>query len=471
MELIQYFTRHRIVRYIISGGTSAVINLVVFYVLNLEIGVYYITASILSFAAAFFVSFTLQKFWTFKSHETETHKQMIMYLGNSLFGLGLNTSILFICVHFLQILPLFGQIIAGALTAFCTFQISRNFVFRCSPIYRVAVIMAHGGLGDFLFQLDLAKRLELSDIKVLFVLRKNHSFLGSIADYGGVSAKRIRADGLHYIFAIVFVWIKAIFGEVIIINSFHHELLRIPTRIFYRTSKILSARVLVCKKEFVKNLSYEQMLYVDEELIWQRNNRIVSYLTNRKIDYEFPIIQFETDKPLKDEKYIHIHPVGSLLQKSYPAHKLVSALKIIGKNEKILLTMTPKEESWYMTEELREYISKSTNIKFVSKFFSPLEIIDRIKGAKVFCTVNTGMLWVAIFLRKKVVVCDTYTDFEWNPLPYGDVIRLAHDYDENGNPLHLMLGEHEDGTYYESMYRVEPAVLAKAIRNVYDQTY
>lgn len=130
MELIQFFTKHRIIRYIISGGISAVVNLVIFYVLNLEIGIYYITASILSFISAFFVSFTLQKFWTFKSHETETHKQMIMYLGNSLFGLGLNTTILFLCVHFLQVLPLLGQIVAGGLTALCTFQISRNFVFN-----------------------------------------------------------------------------------------------------------------------------------------------------------------------------------------------------------------------------------------------------------------------------------------------------------------------------------------------------
>ncbi|KKQ99234.1 MAG: GtrA family protein [Parcubacteria group bacterium GW2011_GWF2_40_69] len=130
MEIIQYFIKHRIVRYVISGGTSAVVSLVLFFILNSKIGVHYIISSVISFIFAFFVSFILQKFWTFKSHETQAHKQMVMYLGNSLFGLGLNTVILFVCVHYLKMLPLVGQIVAGGLTAFCTFQISRRFVFN-----------------------------------------------------------------------------------------------------------------------------------------------------------------------------------------------------------------------------------------------------------------------------------------------------------------------------------------------------
>lgn len=328
---------------------------------------------------------------------------------------------------------------------------------------KIGVIMAHGGLGDFLFQLDLAKRLELSGVNVLFLLRKNHPFLGSVADYGEVSARKIRADGIHYIFAIIFVWIKAIFSKAIIINSFHYEFLRLPTRIFYRTSKLLSARILVCKKKFVQNLPYEQISYIDKELIWQRNNRIVSYITGDKRNYQFPIIKPQISKPLKEGKYIHIHPVSSSLQKSYPVKNLISALETIGPQEEILLTMTPKEESWYVTGELRTYINKNKNITFLSNSFSFPEIVNYIKYSEVFCTVNTGVLWVAVMLGREVVVCDTHTDFEWNPLPYGNVKRLSHDYDENGLSLHLKLGKHEDGEYYESMYRISGEELGQVI--------
>ncbi len=131
MELIQYFTKHRIIRYLIGGSTSAVVNLTVFFVLYSTIGVHYILASVFAFIIAFFVSWAFHKFWTFKDNSMDNfHIQGFYYLLNSLFGLGLNTAILFICVHYLSLLPIIGQIIAGGLTACCTFFISKHFIFR-----------------------------------------------------------------------------------------------------------------------------------------------------------------------------------------------------------------------------------------------------------------------------------------------------------------------------------------------------
>lgn len=129
-EIFEYLTQHVIVRYVISGGTAAVTDLGLLYVLNSYVGLHYLVASALAFIGSFFVSFLLQKFWTFKSHEEKTHKQVIMYLGNSLFGLGLNTILMYIFVDYIHIQVLVSQIFAGALVAFCTFFISRNLVFK-----------------------------------------------------------------------------------------------------------------------------------------------------------------------------------------------------------------------------------------------------------------------------------------------------------------------------------------------------
>ncbi len=129
--MIKKFIQHTIVRYIIGGGTSAVINLFVFYVCNSVFHIHYLVASVIAFIIAFFVSLSFHKFWTFRDHSTDNlHTQGFLYLLNSLFGLGLNTLILYICVHYFSLLPLIGQIIAGALTAFCTFFISKHFVFK-----------------------------------------------------------------------------------------------------------------------------------------------------------------------------------------------------------------------------------------------------------------------------------------------------------------------------------------------------
>lgn len=125
------YTQYTIVRYIISGCTSASVNLVTLYIFNSIVGLYYLTASIVAFICAFFVSLVLHKFWTFQDHSLENvHKQGIMYLMNSLFGLSLNTMFMYIFVSLLHIWVLLAQVIAGLLVASCTFFISKHFVFK-----------------------------------------------------------------------------------------------------------------------------------------------------------------------------------------------------------------------------------------------------------------------------------------------------------------------------------------------------
>ncbi len=129
-DFIGYFTKHVVVRYIISGGTAAVTDLVLLFILNTIFGVYYLAASVLAFLGAFCVSFTLHKYWTFKSHADETGKQALKYMLASLFGLCLNTFLMYIFVGHLHIRVILAQIFVQALVACCTFFISRNLVFK-----------------------------------------------------------------------------------------------------------------------------------------------------------------------------------------------------------------------------------------------------------------------------------------------------------------------------------------------------
>ncbi|MES2931085.1 MAG: hypothetical protein V4682_00105 [Patescibacteria group bacterium] len=335
---------------------------------------------------------------------------------------------------------------------------------RPRPSKNQAVIMVHGGVGDFLFQLDLAKRLGMTGINTLILARKNHAFFREIIAESNVSGIELaRADGLRYLTATLRVFVRALIEKVVIVNSFNPTRLRLPTRVFYAIARLLSARVIICLHECKRDLPYEQILYKDREMIWERNNRIVEHLVHAPQTSGFPILSFTIEPMPLTGEYLHIHMVASALQKSYPPEKLLTALTILGPSYPILLTMTPKEEVWYMTDELRAYVANSAHITFISKRFSFVEICSYIAHAKVFCTVNTGLLWVALLLKKKVIVCDTYTDYEWNPVPYGSVTRLAHDHDEHGNSLHLALGEHEDGTFFESMYRVTGEELAEAL--------
>ncbi len=141
-HLLKYFKQYTVVRYIIGGGMSAVVNLSILYILNSLIGVYYLTASIISFMAAFFVSWAFHKFLTFRDHSTDNmHKQGALYFLTSLFGLSLNTLILYISVDLIHMPVLLGAIVAGILTAFCTFFISKHIVFKVKEVKNIKEVL------------------------------------------------------------------------------------------------------------------------------------------------------------------------------------------------------------------------------------------------------------------------------------------------------------------------------------------
>ena len=133
--MIRKLNEHVVFRYIISGGTSAFVDLVALYVFNTLLRIHYLLAATLAFAIAFFVSFTLHKFWTFRDRQRgDTRVQIIIYLCTSLFGLSLNTLCMYIFVSHFHIMVLLSQVFAGALVASGTFFLSREFVFKSQKI-------------------------------------------------------------------------------------------------------------------------------------------------------------------------------------------------------------------------------------------------------------------------------------------------------------------------------------------------
>ena len=121
----------KVVRFFIAGGSAAVTNLTVFYVCTSVFTVYYIWASILAYGISFFVSFTLQKFWTFRDNSLfHLNKQLAKYLFIMLFNLGVNTAILYTLVEYAHLPPLVAQILAIMLIAVWSFFVYHFFIFK-----------------------------------------------------------------------------------------------------------------------------------------------------------------------------------------------------------------------------------------------------------------------------------------------------------------------------------------------------
>jgi dolichol-phosphate mannosyltransferase len=118
-------------RFLIAGSMGAIVNLSVLYIFTDILGVWYLYSSVSAFIGSFFVSFLLQKFWTFRDHSKDNiHKQASLYFLVLLCGLGLNTLILYFLVEYggLHYLP--GQVMSAAIVAAFSYSAYRHFIFK-----------------------------------------------------------------------------------------------------------------------------------------------------------------------------------------------------------------------------------------------------------------------------------------------------------------------------------------------------
>lgn len=125
-----HFRKMKILRYLISGGTAAIVDLAILYLLTDIMGVWYLFSAVLAFIIAFVVSFVLQKYWTFANHSNDKiHSQILIYLTVALINLGLNTLGVFVFVHYFVFHYLTAQIIVSAIIAIESYFIY-HFIFK-----------------------------------------------------------------------------------------------------------------------------------------------------------------------------------------------------------------------------------------------------------------------------------------------------------------------------------------------------
>lgn len=328
------------------------------------------------------------------------------------------------------------------------------------------LMVAYGGLGEFLFQLDLAERLHRGDEKTstAFLVKGKYTLFSEIVQNAGLAHHVVLYDasGFRYVLFLIAAIIKATYRQHTVVNSFHSLWYRLPTRFLYEALLWCGGRVILSRHTVDMPSRFEQVPYHLSETIWERNNRIASQYYKKAVSYEFPIVSFKQKKQVTPV-YLHIHPVGSIPQKSFPVEKLKAVLKLLGTDRKVRITITPNEEVWYVNDSSRALLTVQPSVSYKSSFFSFEEIVAMITASDTFCTVNTGIMWVSIFLGHRTVVIDYDTEGEWNPAQYENVVRLTHDVDSHGKPYQQSVGTYSDGSFYEALYAVTPVEVYDAL--------
>ncbi len=126
-------------RYLVVGFLGTGIDFLILYTL-VEFGhVHYLVAAIISVAIVLWISFSLNKYWTFGNFEKKYFKQLLKYLASHAVALAVNLVILVILVQVFHLWYLFAKVFATSVAAIVNFVIVKNFIFEKSKIQKSAV--------------------------------------------------------------------------------------------------------------------------------------------------------------------------------------------------------------------------------------------------------------------------------------------------------------------------------------------
>jgi glycosyltransferase involved in cell wall biosynthesis/putative flippase GtrA len=137
-------------KYLIAGGFATLVDFVVLYILTDIVHIWYLLSSVIAFIAAFGVSFSLQKFWTFRDGNTKViREQMFYYFIVALINLGINTLFIYILVDHIRLWYMLGQFIASAFIAIWSYLIYKFMIFNqiepaLNPDRRKRILLATG---------------------------------------------------------------------------------------------------------------------------------------------------------------------------------------------------------------------------------------------------------------------------------------------------------------------------------------
>jgi putative flippase GtrA len=124
----------KLFRFLIAGGTAAAANLALFTLFVHVWHIYYLYASIAAFVISIIVSFTMQKFWTFRDMPIhDAHMQFARYLVVVMCNLILNTALVFVMVEYFDLWSILSQASATVVIAVTGYVGYQRFVFRERP--------------------------------------------------------------------------------------------------------------------------------------------------------------------------------------------------------------------------------------------------------------------------------------------------------------------------------------------------
>ena len=177
-DLLEQISRHKIIlKYIVVGIASAVIDISVLFIFKKYLNIWYLLAAMVAFGCSFSFGFVLQKYWTFGDVSVKKlYDQMFNYLLTVVVSFVVNIGVLYLLVETFNPFELWyivAQAIAITIAGVVSFIINIRNVFQDAPeksgIVVAAAIFPPDIGGPATFVNNLGKRLIEKSMKVTIV--------------------------------------------------------------------------------------------------------------------------------------------------------------------------------------------------------------------------------------------------------------------------------------------------------------
>lgn len=123
--------RKAVVKFFIAGLFSGATDLIVLFILHQLLGIDIIFSTSFAFVAAFMISFSLQKLWTFRNYNHQRlPRQLVLYLFNAFVNMSLNAFFMHYLVNNLGIWYLLAQIMVNLFLGVFNFINYKFIIFK-----------------------------------------------------------------------------------------------------------------------------------------------------------------------------------------------------------------------------------------------------------------------------------------------------------------------------------------------------
>jgi putative flippase GtrA len=123
----------RVLKFLVAGGSAALIEYVIFLVLNVVLeGRNIAVSQSVSYICGFIVSFILNKFWVFAS-KGSVRAELVRYALLAVINLGLSNLVIVLLTNELAVKPAIAKLIVMGMVAAWNYVIFQNLIFRSEP--------------------------------------------------------------------------------------------------------------------------------------------------------------------------------------------------------------------------------------------------------------------------------------------------------------------------------------------------